>query len=222
MGLDQIRIASPCRADWDAMQGDDRVRFCAECGKNVYNLSAMSRPEAEALVVEKEGRMCARFYQRADGSALTSDCPIGVRIKTVRVSRRIGFAFSGLLGFAAAAWAQSPSVPIGVLLEATKVGGLSGLVVDVTGAMIPNSPVELREHTTGRIHSTRADADGRFHFAAIAGGSYSLKVTSPGFKTSEKGSLFVRPGRNTELEVRLDIGAVEGGVIVEAIAPAKR
>src|SRR6185436_5852156 len=136
MGLDQVRIASPCRADWNAMQGDDRVRFCAECGKNVYNLSALSRPEAEALVTEKEGRMCVRFYQRADGSALTSDCPVGLRIKTVQVSRRIGFAFSGLLGFAALGWAQSPMVPTGTLLEAIKFGGLSGVVVDQTGGVI--------------------------------------------------------------------------------------
>jgi hypothetical protein len=217
MELDQVRIASPCRADWDAMQGDDRVRFCAECGKNVYNLSAMTRLEAEALVTEKEGRMCARFYQRADGSALTSDCPVGLRIKTVRVSRRIGFAFSGLLGFAAVAWAQSPMVPTGTLLEAIKAGGLSGVVVDQTGAGIPNSLVELREHTTGLTYSIRADEDGRFRFRAIAPGSYSLKVSSPGFKTSEKGALFVRSGRSAELEVRMEIGvATMGGPIAPA------
>jgi hypothetical protein len=217
MELDNVRIASPCRADWDAMQGDERVRFCAECGKNVYNLSAMSRLEAEALVTEKEGRMCVRFYQRADGSALTSDCPVGVRIKTVRVSRRIGFAFSGLLGFAAAAWAQSPMVPTGALLEALKVGAVSGVVLDPSGAVIVNSAVELSEHSTGRTHSTKADEEGRFRFAAIAPGSYSLKVTSPGFKASEKGALIVRRGRNAELEVRMEIGAVTmGGPIAEA------
>src|SRR5260221_8454096 len=143
MGLDQVRIASPCRADWAAMQGDDRVRFCAKCGKNVYNLSAMTRPEAEALVVEKEGRMCARFYQRADGSALTSDCPVGLRIKRVRVSRRIGFAFSGLLGFAAQAWAQSPMrLPSG-LFDAVKLGTLEGVVVDSKGAVVPGTTVDI-------------------------------------------------------------------------------
>src|SRR5437867_538664 len=47
--LDQIRIASPCSASWDAMEGGDRVRFCAHCQKNVYNLSDMSRREAEKL-----------------------------------------------------------------------------------------------------------------------------------------------------------------------------
>ena len=41
--LEDVRVASPCNASWDAMKGDDRVRFCGECQKNVYNLSAMTR-----------------------------------------------------------------------------------------------------------------------------------------------------------------------------------
>lgn len=77
--LDDIRVATPCNADWDDMSGDERVRFCGKCEKNVYNLSAMSRLEAEALVREKEGRMCVRFFQRPDGTMLTQDCPVGVR-----------------------------------------------------------------------------------------------------------------------------------------------
>jgi hypothetical protein len=39
----------------------------------------MSRPEAEALVLDLEGKMCARLYRRADGTVLTEDCPVGVR-----------------------------------------------------------------------------------------------------------------------------------------------
>ena len=55
--LENIRIAMPCSADWDDMSGDDRVRFCGKCEKNVYNLSAMTREAGEALVQEKEGRL---------------------------------------------------------------------------------------------------------------------------------------------------------------------
>ena len=29
--LSAIQIASPCTADWNAMTGDDRARFCGEC-----------------------------------------------------------------------------------------------------------------------------------------------------------------------------------------------
>ncbi len=33
--LPQIEIASPCAADWSAMEGDERVRFCRACQQNV-------------------------------------------------------------------------------------------------------------------------------------------------------------------------------------------
>src|SRR3954465_2271982 len=48
--LDDIRVAAPCSASWDQMVGDARVRACAECNKNVYNLSDMTRDEAEAVI----------------------------------------------------------------------------------------------------------------------------------------------------------------------------
>jgi len=72
-----LRIASPCKAPWENMDGDQRVRFCRECNRNVYNLSAMTEREARRVVAEREGRLCVRFYQRRDGTVLTSDCPVG-------------------------------------------------------------------------------------------------------------------------------------------------
>jgi hypothetical protein len=42
--LDEIEIATPCPASWEAMTGDDRSRFCGQCRLNVYNLSAMLAP----------------------------------------------------------------------------------------------------------------------------------------------------------------------------------
>lgn len=80
--LDNIRVAAPCTARWDAMIGDDVVRHCVECKKNVYNLSGMTRDEAEAMILARDGELCVRYYQRADGTILTSDCDVGVRRRT--------------------------------------------------------------------------------------------------------------------------------------------
>lgn len=92
--LDHVRIASPCSASWVSMKGDDKARFCESCSKNVYNLSAMTRPEAEALILEKEGRLCATYYQRSDGTVLTSDCPVGLRRARWMLARMAGVAAS--------------------------------------------------------------------------------------------------------------------------------
>lgn len=75
--LANIRIASPCPARWADMIGDDRSRFCAQCEKNVYHLSGMTAEDIATLILEKEGDLCARFYQRPDGTMLTADCPVG-------------------------------------------------------------------------------------------------------------------------------------------------
>ena len=85
--LDNIRVASPCPADWNEMLGDERKRFCSQCSLNVYNLSGMTRDEAENLLLTSEGRVCVRFYRRADGTVLTKDCPVGWQAVKRRVSR---------------------------------------------------------------------------------------------------------------------------------------
>lgn len=107
--LDTLKIASPCPADWDAMTGDDRVRHCSECRLSVYNLSEMTREEAEALIEETEGRLCVRLYQRADGTVITRDCPVGAGKKKRRAAF-IGAVLGGLmtlLAGAGALWARS-------------------------------------------------------------------------------------------------------------------
>jgi hypothetical protein len=85
--LDQLRVASPCAVAWESMQGDDRARLCSQCQKHVYNLSEMTRHEIEKLVVAKEGKFCARFYRRPDGTLLTQDCPVGIRALRQRIWR---------------------------------------------------------------------------------------------------------------------------------------
>jgi hypothetical protein len=104
--LNNIKIASPCSANWETMVGDDKKRFCGDCKLNVYNLSGMSRTEAENLMIETEGRLCVRFYRRHDGTILTEDCPVGwakvkrqvSRAATAVVSLIIGL-FTGLFAF---------------------------------------------------------------------------------------------------------------------------
>lgn len=72
--LHSVSIKNPCRMDFDKMEGNERVRFCGDCKLNVYNLSGMTRQEAEELVSNREGRLCVTFVRRADGTLVTKDC----------------------------------------------------------------------------------------------------------------------------------------------------
>lgn len=60
------------------MRGDERRRYCGQCRKHVYNLSAMTESEALDLV-NAPGKVCIRFYRRPDGSVMTSECGPGKR-----------------------------------------------------------------------------------------------------------------------------------------------
>src|SRR5260221_9302163 len=77
--LPNIRVASPCPADWEKMIGDERVRHCNDCNLNVYNFSAMTEREVARLLAARQGRLCGRFYRRADRTILTQKCPAGLR-----------------------------------------------------------------------------------------------------------------------------------------------
>jgi hypothetical protein len=115
--LPNITVATPCRADWKQMVGDDRVRHCGSCDKDVFNLSAMTRDEAEALIIAKAGDLCARYYQRHDGTILLKDCSVGVAQKRKR--RAIAAGAAGLLAMGgAAAWfakGRQPEVTMGAV-----------------------------------------------------------------------------------------------------------
>ena len=100
--LSHVHVASPCKADWDQMIGSDRIRFCGQCNLNVYNLSGMSRHDAESLITRTEGRLCVRFYRRRDGSILTNDCPAGLQAVRQRLSYLAKTIGAGALAFLAA------------------------------------------------------------------------------------------------------------------------
>lgn len=73
----ELHIASPCPVSWQDMAGDERTRFCSHCRQHVFDLSGFTREEAEALIREKQGQLCVRYFLREDGTIMTADCPAG-------------------------------------------------------------------------------------------------------------------------------------------------
>ncbi|MBX9940997.1 MAG: hypothetical protein K2Y32_17175 [Candidatus Obscuribacterales bacterium] len=82
--IDSLKIASPCPMLWENMlqTGDEAVRFCGECKKDVYDVSKMSA-ERTSLLLQRNcitgGSSCMQLYRRADGTIITDDCPVGLR-----------------------------------------------------------------------------------------------------------------------------------------------
>lgn len=98
--LADLRQATPCPASWEGMVGDDTVRHCALCEKNVYDFSGLTALEAAQLLHDREGDVCARLHRRRDGRLILADCEVGRRRRRRRVLA--GAAASLVLGGAAA------------------------------------------------------------------------------------------------------------------------
>ena len=161
--LDNILVASPCPANWDEMYGNDRKRHCGTCKMNVYNLSDMTRREAEDLLVNSEGRLCVRFFRRADGSILTQNCPVGWAKVKQRVSRVATAAFSmaaGLFGgvFAFNMLREEPErATVGQLVVKPKTARRTLPVVGEIEGIRKIEPVE----TTGKYVNGRVTVMGK-------------------------------------------------------------
>jgi hypothetical protein len=131
--LNYIKIASPCSSDWDAMVGNNRQRYCGECKLNVYNLSGMTKYEAENLLMQSEGRVCVRYFRRADGTVLTKDCPVGWQAVRTKMSRF---------------WTASVSLLITVF---GGIGITSFLTQTVDSEVRANAQVIANQATTGTV-----------------------------------------------------------------------
>jgi hypothetical protein len=101
MNRDTLRISEPCHADWSKMDGDEKKRFCGACSKHVHDLSAMTEPQATAVIATVEDP-CVRYTANPDGT---------VRFKPSRrvFLARAGMVAGGLLIGSTAAAAVLPS-----------------------------------------------------------------------------------------------------------------
>src|SRR5438309_82036 len=55
-------------------------------------------------------------------------------------------------------------------------GEIAGLIKDASGAAVPNAPLILVNQDSGVQRVTRSDNDGRYLFAAVPPGRYSIKI----------------------------------------------
>ena len=148
--LSHVRIAAPCRADWERMRGNERVRFCGECSMNVYNLSNMLKKDAEALILNAEGRLCVRYYQRADGTILTNNCPVGLRAIKCRLSGFSRAIISSVISFFAGMAVLAGLETAKSSFAATTEAGLD-LIAPVPLDETTAPPPETLQITTGLL-----------------------------------------------------------------------
>lgn len=135
--VDRVEIETPCEIPWASMRGDDRIRYCGHCRQNVYNVEALPRREAMALITAREGRVCLRIYRRTDGTVVTADC-----WSRLRAARRKGvWAFVAMLFIVG--WAELAAIVVGIAGLRRWVGHstMGATSVPVTAPLPPPPPL---------------------------------------------------------------------------------
>ncbi|MGH9355428.1 MAG: carboxypeptidase regulatory-like domain-containing protein, partial [Terriglobia bacterium] len=107
------------------------------------------------------------------------------------------------------------------LLKAQVTGAtLSGSVTDVSGAVIPNAKVSIRNTATGVIRNVTANASGFYMAPNLLPGTYEVKASASGFSTVERTGITLTVGAEQVLNLALQVGKVTQTVQVTGQAPA--
>jgi hypothetical protein len=196
------------------MIGDDRIRHCAACNLNVYNLSAMTEREVQRLIAHSGGRVCGRFYRRADGTMLTQDCPRGLRAVARRVSRTAAAVLTAVMsvGFA---FAGTRPKQLQIEQIEGKEPGVALLVMDPKGAVIKNAEVTLAPKNGRKKRTGKTNSAGQLVLHGIQNGEYVLTVSSRGFRAFSQ-VVSLQQGKLLELKLKLGIAEVTQEVVVQA------
>lgn len=106
------------------------------------------------------------------------------------------------------------AIPLFVVRPAmAQSAALEGTVADPSGAPIPTAVVTATAR--GVTVETKTDRAGRFRFAALPAGDYSIAVQAPGLRPAQK-TLNINSGESRVLNVTLALAAVREDLVVGA------
>jgi len=91
---------------------------------------------------------------------------------------------------------------------------LEGTVVDASNLAIAHASVILTNSETGIEWRGASNPTGRYSFASLPVGVYSLKATAPGFATFARDSIRIDVAASVRLNVLMQVGAVSQSIVV--------
>jgi hypothetical protein len=109
----------------------------------------------------------------------------------------------------------SPQTHASTLLRGN--GGLSGTVMDASGATVANANVTVKDQNGAIVAQTTTDSGGEYTVSSLPPGNYNAEFRANGFKTFAYTGVNVGPGEN-ELNSNLQVGGTTETVTVTAAA----
>ena len=98
-------------------------------------------------------------------------------------------------------------------------GSLGGTITDPLGALVQGATVVIKNVDTNAEMIATTNDNGSYNFSLLPPGRYTLRVTSPGFRTAQRELVEIRVADRLTLDVQLEIGAATESVSIVASAP---
>jgi len=95
-------------------------------------------------------------------------------------------------------------------------GGISGLITDPSGAVVPGAKVTALNHATGVAQSTVSTAAGLYSFVSLNPGTYKVIASIKGFEAVAQDNVPVTVDQTTTVNIALQVGKVTEVVTVAA------
>lgn len=97
-------------------------------------------------------------------------------------------------------------------------GDLSVNVTDPNGGTVPGAALELTNTREGTTLAAKVNESGIYTFSQLKPGSYSLRVTAPGFQEQRVNEINIQLAQRTSIDVRLTVGQISQAIEVSASA----
>ena len=96
---------------------------------------------------------------------------------------------------------------------------VSGVVTDVTGAVIPSANVTVREVRTGTINKTKSDAAGQYVVPFLAPGQYQITAEAPGFQKFVQNNVTLEAQAHPIVNLPMSVGQADTTITVNTAPP---
>lgn len=194
--IDSVKVGKPCSEEWEKMRGDDRIRFCSHCAKDVRNLSALTRKEAARMVQAFGPNICIRYVR----DPITERPVFAGQLH--QITRRSPAFTAGIvsasLALSAAAYgqAQPQANERGTVITVNQrvtgdepetatpdteadptLGSLEGMILDTDGNPVLGV-VLMIVGPDGYIDHARTDERGNYQFSELEAGTYVIRIAS--------------------------------------------
>ena len=101
-------------------------------------------------------------------------------------------------------------------LYAQSSSSLTGTVLDPNGMPLPGAAVTVRNEGTDAVQKMTSDGQGKYSFASLPAGSYTIQVDASGFNSSKRNGVQLASGQPTDVPITLELGNASEEITVEA------